>query len=73
MHLSNANVSFIRELHGGAVLLDLCFALPTLSDFRSLRGICDGKPSITMIDGISLESMLKFRIKRLKWSSHVEG
>ena len=63
-YLCNANISMLREMQGGQILLDLCTSLPNISKFMTLRGMTGGKPSLKMIDNLSLENMLTFRINR---------
>jgi hypothetical protein len=63
-YLCNANVSTLREMQGGQVLLDLCASLPTMSKFMTLRGMTEGKPSMKMIDSLRIEDMLTFPINR---------
>lgn len=63
-YLSNANVSTLRELHGGQVLLDLCTSLPTISQFMISRGLNGSKISMKIIDNLSLENMISYPVSR---------
>lgn len=62
--LCNANVATLREMQGGQVLLDLCVSLPNISQFMTLRGMTDAKPTMKTIENLSLDSMLTFHLNR---------
>ena len=63
-YLSNANVSTLREMHGGQILLDLCTSLPNISEFMTLHGLNDDKPSMKTINELSLENLIHFNTER---------
>ena len=62
--LSNGNVSTLREMQGGKVLLDLCVSLPNISQFMALRGMEDLHPSMKTVNSLSISSMLSFSSSR---------
>lgn len=63
-HLSNGNVSTLREMQGGKVLLDLCVSLPNISQFMALRGMEDAQPSMRTINSLTSSSMQSFSSSR---------
>ena len=63
-YLSNANISTLRKMQGGEILLDLCTSLPNISQFITLHGMSGSKPSMKMIDGLTIENMLLYPVSR---------
>lgn len=63
-YLSNANISALREMQGGEILLDLCTSLPNISQFMTLHGMSDDKPTMKMINDLTIENMLTYPVSR---------
>lgn len=54
---SNHNIGVVRELSGGQLLLDLCLALPNLSQISALDGV-----NLTEQQHVTLNSISKMTV-----------
>ena len=63
-YLSNGNISKLREMNGGKILLDLCASLPSISQFMALRGFEDSLLNLKSIDNLTASSVHAFSSSR---------